>query len=89
MRAARRQRQNASELNEQQEQRDQQRENAERFGHGEAEDQVAELALRGGRIAHGGCEVVAEDDADADACAAHADAGDARANKLCRCWIHF
>jgi hypothetical protein len=35
----------SSERNEQQQQRDQQRENAERFGHGEAEDQIAELAL--------------------------------------------
>src|SRR5262249_16093570 len=32
---------------EQQQQRNQQREDAERFGHGEPEDQVAELALRG------------------------------------------
>src|SRR5665213_2262262 len=50
---------------EQQQQRDQQREDAERFGDGEPEDQVAELALRGRRIADGGGQIVAEDDADA------------------------
>src|SRR5258708_7936464 len=52
---------------EQQQQRDQQREDAERFGDGEPEDQVAELTLRGGRIAQSGGQVVAEDDANADA----------------------
>ena len=36
---------------EEQEQRDQQREDAERFGHREAEDQAAELAVGGGRVA--------------------------------------
>src|ERR1051325_6491219 len=51
---------------EQQQQRDQQREDAERFGDGEAEDQVAELTLRSGRIAKSGCKIVAEDDADAN-----------------------
>src|ERR1700742_1884404 len=62
---------------EQEKERDQQREDAERFGHGEPEDQVAELALRGRRVAQRGCQIVAEDDADADAGAAHADAGNA------------
>src|SRR4029079_14511968 len=78
-----------SERNEQQQQRDQQREDAEHFGHGEAEDQVAELALGGRGIAHGRGKVVAEDDADADARTAHADARDARADKFCCCRIHF
>jgi hypothetical protein len=49
----------------------------ERFGHGEPEDQVAELALGRRRIAQRRGEVVAEDRADADAGAAHADAGNA------------
>src|SRR5215472_5456223 len=75
--------------NEQQEQRDQQREDAERFGQGEAEDQVAELARGCGRIAHRGGEIVAEDDAHADARTAHADARDARADKFCCCRFHF
>src|SRR5687767_215929 len=74
---------------EQQQQRDQQREDAERFGHGEAEDQVAELGLRGRRIADRGGEVVAEDGADADACATHADRRDAGADVLCCDWIHL
>src|ERR1700681_1960189 len=39
---------------EQQQQCDQQREDAERLGHREAEDEVAELALRGRRIAQRG-----------------------------------
>src|SRR5579872_5246891 len=73
---------------EQQQQRDQQREDAERLGDGEPEDQVAELALRGGRVADRGGEIVAEDDADADAGAAHAEAGKARTDVF-RCnWIH-
>ena len=73
---------------EEQQQRDQQREDAERFGHGEPEDQVAELALRGRRIAQGGGQIVAEDRADADAGAAHADAGNAGTDVFCCDWIH-
>src|SRR5664279_4499852 len=73
---------------EQQQQRDQQREDAERFGHGEAEDQVAELALGGRRIAQRGSQIVAENDADADAGAAHADAGNAGTDIFCCDWIH-
>src|SRR5690348_18077146 len=65
---------------EQQQERDQQREDAERLGDGEAEDQVAELALRRRRIADRGGQVVAEDDANADAGAAHADTGNASAD---------
>src|SRR5262249_44607873 len=53
-------RETSSERNEQQEQRDQQREDAERFGHGEAEDQVAELALGCRRIAYCCGEIVAK-----------------------------
>src|ERR1044072_4741974 len=73
---------------EQQQQRDQQREDAERFGHGEPEDQVAELALRGRGVAQRGGEIMAEDRAEADACAAHADAGDAGTDVLGFNWIH-
>src|SRR6202022_4618641 len=67
---------------EQQQQRDQQREDAERFGHGEAENQVAELALGCGGIADCRGEIVAEDDAHACACATHANAGNTSANVL-------
>src|SRR2546423_13973402 len=73
---------------EQQQQRDQQREDAQRFGDGEPKDQVAELALRGGRIAQGGGKIMAEDRAHADARATHADAGNAGANVLRGDWIH-
>src|SRR2546423_10646586 len=73
---------------EQQQQCDQQREDAERFGHGEPEDEVAELALRGRRVAQRSGEVMAEDCADANARATHADAGNARANVLRGDWIH-
>src|SRR6266853_3794120 len=73
---------------EQQQERDQQREDAERLGDGEAEDQVAELTLRGGGIAQRGSEIVAEDGADADAGAAHADARNAGADILGGHWIH-
>src|SRR5262245_8547582 len=65
---------------EQQQQRDQQREDAERLGHREAENEVAELALRRGRIAQRGSEIVAEDGADAHAGTAHADAGNTSAD---------
>ena len=44
------------------------------------EDQVAELALRRGRIAQRRCQIIPEDDADADAGAAHPDAGNASPN---------
>src|SRR6202040_3877795 len=67
---------------EKQEQRDQQREDAERFGHREAENQVAELALGGRRVTHRSGKVVAEDDAHAGACATHADAGNTSTNVL-------
>src|SRR3978361_991553 len=67
---------------EQEEERDQQREDAERFGHGEAENQVAELALGRGGIAHSSGEIVAEDDAHARARATHANAGNSSANVL-------
>src|SRR5438105_11899056 len=49
--------------NEQEQQRDQQREDAKCFRHREAENEIAELALGGGRIAQRGCEIVAEDGA--------------------------
>src|SRR5205807_6610757 len=61
---------------EQQQQRDQEREDAKRLGHREAEDQVAKLALRRRWIAQRSREILTEDDADADASAAHANAGD-------------
>src|SRR5215472_6610078 len=51
---------------EQEQQRDQQRKDAERFGHREAEDEVAELPLGSRRIAQRGGEVVTEDRAHAD-----------------------
>src|SRR6266853_1116834 len=73
---------------EQQQERDQQREDAERLGDGKAEDQVAELALRGRRIAQRGGEVIAEDGADADAGAAHADARNAGADVFGCHWVH-
>src|SRR5437762_12705992 len=60
----------------QQQQRDQQRENAERLGDGEAENQVTELALSSGRVAQRRRQIIAENDAHADAGAAHADTRD-------------
>ena len=52
------------------------------------EDQVAELALRGRRVAKRGGQIVTEDDAHADASAAHADAGNARTDVFCCDRIH-
>src|SRR5215469_1192915 len=65
---------------EQQQQRDQQREDAERLGNGKTEDQVAELSRGGRGIAQGGGKVIAEDDADADAGSAHSDTGNSGAD---------
>src|SRR5215471_2054626 len=70
----------------QQQKCDQQREDAHRLGNGEAEDQVAELALRGGWIAQRGSKIMAEDGADADA--AHADTSNAGADIFGGHWIH-
>src|SRR5437016_6608564 len=66
----------------QQQQRDQQRENAERLGDGEAEDQVAELALGCRGVTHRGGKIIAEDDAHAGAGTTHANAGNTSANIL-------
>src|SRR5262249_19155939 len=65
-----------------------QRKDAKRLGDREAENQIAELALRGGRIAQCGGKIMAEDGTDAYAGTAHADAGDACANHLCGLRIH-
>ena len=67
---------------EQQQERDQQRENAERFGHREAEDQPAELAVDRARIAQRAVEELAEQRADADAGGARSDRREARADVL-------
>src|SRR5262249_56528282 len=67
---------------EQEEERDQEREDAQRLGDGEAENQVAELALRRRRIAQRGRQIIAENGAHADAGAAHSDAGDSGSNVL-------
>jgi hypothetical protein len=68
---------------EQQQESDQQREDAERFRHREAEDQAAELAVSSRRIAQGASEVVAEDVAETNARAAHAKAGNTGTDELC------
>src|SRR3954452_14963194 len=65
---------------EQQQQCDKQREDAECFRHREAEDQVAELALGSRGIAQCSRKIVAENRADADAGAAHANAGNTSAD---------
>src|SRR5690606_2762945 len=75
-------------LREQQQKRDEEREDAQGFGHGEAEDQAAELAVGSRRIAQRARQVVAEDRAEANARATHAEAGDARADSLCCFYFH-
>src|SRR5690606_15842432 len=76
-------------LREEEEERDQQGEDAQSFGNGEAEDQAAELAIGGGRVAQGAGEVVAEDMAEADTGAAHAETGDTGADCLSCFYFHF
>src|SRR5215211_3821067 len=73
---------------EEQKQRDEQREDAERLGHREAEDQPRELAVGGRRVAQRAREVVREDEADADAGAAHSEAGETGADELRSGGIH-
>jgi hypothetical protein len=67
---------------------DQQRENAERFRHCEAEDQAAELAVGGGRVAQGALQELAEQVADADSGSSRADGGEAGADELRGGGIH-
>src|SRR4051794_27606463 len=67
---------------EEEEERDQQREDAERLGHREAEDQAGELAVGGGRITDRAGKIMAENQAEADTGSAHADAGKTRADQL-------
>src|SRR5436305_851422 len=59
-----------------QQQCDQQREDGERLGHRETEDQPRELAVGRGGVADRRREIMAENGAHADAGASHADAGD-------------
>ena len=67
---------------EQEQQRDQQREDAERFGHGEAENQAAELAFDVRRVAQRAIQELAEQGADADAGGSGSDRGEAGADVL-------
>src|ERR1700731_2691335 len=72
----------------QQQQRDHERKDPERFGDRKSEDQVAELTLSGRRIAQSRGKVVAENRTDPDARTSHADAGNSRADKFRSNWIH-
>src|SRR3954454_10663934 len=74
---------------EQGQKRDEKREDAQSFGHGEAEDQAAELAVGSRRIAQRAREVAAEDVAQANARATHAQASDAGADVLCCFCVHL
>src|SRR4051812_39094205 len=67
---------------ENQQQRDQQRENAERFGYRETENQATELAVGGGRVADRTGEVIAEKRTQTNARAAHSEARHAGADIL-------
>src|SRR5690606_37948520 len=73
---------------EQQQKGDQERENAQGFGHGETEDQVTALAGSSRRVAQRTREEVAEDVGHADGGARHAEAGDAGTNELCGFSFH-
>src|SRR5690349_16466144 len=67
---------------EEQQERDQQREDAKRFRHGEAEDQASELAVGGGGVAQRTLQELAEQVADADGGSSRADSGKAGADEL-------
>src|SRR2546429_9250315 len=66
----------------QQKQRNQQREDAERLGDGEAKNQVGKLSGRRRGIPNRRGQVVAEDDADANAGTSHAEPGNPRTNEF-------
>ena len=74
---------------EQQEEGDNQREDAEAFGQRRADQRVGELGAGGRGVAQRAGQEVAEDVADADAGAAHADTGDTGADQLCCFCVHF
>src|SRR5437870_11987082 len=67
---------------EEQQEGDQQGEDAQRLGDGEAEDQAAELAVGGGRVAQRALQELAEQVADADGGSSRADGGEAGADEL-------
>src|SRR5882762_5500210 len=73
---------------EEQQEGDQQGEDAQRFRDGEAEDQTAELAVGGGRIAKRALQELAEQVADADGGSSRADGGEAGADELRGGGIH-
>src|SRR5215510_7582983 len=75
-------------LGEEQEKGNQQRENAQRFGDGEAKDQAAELTIGGRRIAQGALQKLAEKVADADRGSTGADGCKAGADEFSGCGIH-
>src|SRR5690606_9723029 len=68
---------------EQQQQGDQEREDAQSFGHGETENQVTKLALSSRRVAQRTRQEAAENVAHAHCGAGHTNCGDTRTNKLC------
>src|SRR5690606_2061059 len=68
---------------EEQQQSDQQREDAESFSHREAEDQAAELAVGCRRVAQGARQVAAENVAEAESRAGHAETGQTCADVTC------
>jgi hypothetical protein len=65
---------------EQQQERDQKRENAERLGHRKAENQAAELAFNRRRVAQRAIQELAEQRTDADAGRPRSNRGEASAN---------
>src|SRR5262245_34079899 len=75
-------------LGEEQQEGDKQGEDAQRFRHGEAEDQAAELAVGGRGIAQRALQKLAEKIADADGGGSRADGGEAGADELGGGGIH-
>ena len=72
----------------QQQQGDQQREDAERFGHGEAENQAAAHLGVSFRVADGTVQVLTEDRAHADSGQTSANRGQTSADNPCRFCVH-
>src|SRR5262245_13736661 len=75
-------------LGKEQEEGNQQRENAERFGNGKAKDQAAELPIGSGWIAQRALQKLAKKIADADRGSTGANGSKAGADEFCGCGIH-
>jgi len=75
-------------VDEEQQARDQEREDAQSFRHGEAEHETTELAIGRRRVAQGAREEAREDVAERESGAGHAEASETSADVTCSFRVH-